>query len=165
MDLFYDVEVKVGDAGEAEAPGGRSENRDWREAALLDLIEEIRLIVEASIDNHISAVIIRSLPVDSTTMRSIRDLTAVSRVDDDTYLTIHTGIIELERLIQTISTMFLPRAKELLGVSCLRAEQIDLDREVRILRKMLIYALPANLCRLGELVEQLKGMLSFVFAA
>ena len=138
---------------------------ETHEQVILDIISEIRYLVESSLDNSVSDAMIRALPMEYRSMRNIRNFLSLDKIQGDAVYLIQTGITELERLIQSIQTCFLPRGKELLSVSPLKPASICRDRELHILRKLALYALPNNLESIQILVRQLKSILALLAAA
>ncbi len=138
---------------------------DPQEQAVIRIIKEIRYLVESSIDNNVTEIFLRSLPAEYRSLRNIRNFISVTSLRGDAFLLIHTGIIDLERLIQTLTSCFLPRAKELLGISPLRGGKVQLERDTHILRNLAVHALPVNLRKLQEHLNELKGMMALLSAA
>lgn len=123
-------------------------------------VARLREAFTACFDNQVSEVIVNELPTDFKTLRYIRNLLAVERIDHQALITIETGITEMENLLKIIQVYFLPRAKELLRVSYLKPEQMVTGKDVYVLRRLALTALPQNLARLSKITRELKDVLA-----
>lgn len=139
------------------------EHTNWKEAALLAIIDEIRHIFSLCFENPVTAVIIRDLPIDFTTFRDVRNLLSINRVSPDVVVLIQTGADELEQLIKDVRKYFLPQAKELMGISNLKPKNRVLQREQRTIRQLIICTFPDNLNRLDTLAGELKNILALIY--
>jgi len=140
-----------------------SENSSgWKETSIIRLIEDIRRIFETCFDSYATAIIIQELPIDYKTVRSIRNLISIVRVSEDTIALIHTGVYELEHFIKNVNNYFMPRAKEIMQVSSLQPERATPDRELYVLRRLALFALPMNIEKLRQLTKELKTALSII---
>ena len=131
----------------------------WKEEAILQAIRQIHEAFVACFDNQVSAVIINELPTDFKTLRYIRNLLTVQRIDSQALITIEMGITELEQFLKIVNTYFLPRAKELMHISPLKPEHMVTGKDLYILRKLALTVLPENLKRLTRLTVELKNIM------
>ena len=134
----------------------------WKEEAVLRVVSQLRGAFTSCFDNTVSAVIINELPTDFKTLRYIRNMIAVRYVNNQTRSVIEAGLFELERLLKTVNTYFLPRAKELMHVSYLKPSQLVAGRDVYVLRRLALTVLPSNLERLEDLAKELKLVISLL---
>ncbi|MFP4562710.1 MAG: hypothetical protein ACLFRY_05295 [Spirochaetia bacterium] len=134
-----------------------------REGTVLELIEEIRKIYLCCFETVVSAVLSNTMPGINKTLREIRSLISVVRVDGETIAVVRSGAEELEEFVAVLSKYFLPKAKELLQVSPLNPEARIRDRDVLLYRRFLICTLPENVGRLQELTGELKKILEIAY--
>lgn len=135
---------------------------DWKETSVIELIDDIRRIFETCFDSYATAIIIQELPIDYKTVRSIRNLISIVRISEETIALIHTGVYELEQFIQNLNTYFLPRAKEIMQVSSLQPQRATRNKELYVLRRLALFALPMNIEKLRQLTGELKTALSMI---
>lgn len=135
---------------------------DWKETSIIELIDDIRRIFETCFDSYATAIIIQELPIDYKTVRSIRNLISIVRISEETIALIHTGVYELEQFIQNLNTYFLPRAKEIMQVSSLQPQRATRNKELYVLRRLALFALPMNIEKLRQLTGELKTALSMI---
>jgi hypothetical protein len=140
-----------------------SQYSNWKETALLEVIDEMRHIFSLCFENPVTAVIIRDLPIDFTTFRDVRNLLSITRVSPDVVVLIETGADELEQLIKDVRKYFLPQAKELMGISNLKPKNTILQHDQRTIRQLIICAFPDNLDRLDSLTGELKNILALIY--
>lgn len=136
---------------------------DWKETALLQVIDEIRRIFSVCFENPVTAIIIRDLPIDFKTFREVRNLLSVHSLSPEAVYLIESGVGELEQLIRDIRKYFLPNAKELMGISNLRPDHHVLQQDQKTLRKLIICTFPDNIKRLDCLAGELKNILALVY--
>ena len=136
---------------------------NWKEITLSQVIHEIRQIITTCIDNSGAAVVLENLPVDFKTLRDIRNMTSVLRIDRETIPVVETGAKELEQFIQDMNKYFLPNMKEFLRVSFLKPDRMVGDKDLYIIRRFAIYTFPYNLARLSELTYELKTILGLLY--
>ncbi len=136
---------------------------NWKEITLLQVIHEIRQIITTCIDNSGATVVLEELPVDFKTLRDIRSMTSVLRIDRETITVVATGVQELEQFIQDMNKYFLPNMKEYLRVSFLKPDRLVGDKDLYIIRRFAVYAFPHNLARLSELTYELKTILELLY--
>jgi hypothetical protein len=135
----------------------------WRESTLLELIDEIRRIFLCCFETAVAAVLSSNMPGINKTLREIRNLISVVRIDGETIAVVRSGTEELEEFVSVLSKYFLPKAKELLQVSPLDPEARVRDRDALLYRQLLVCALPENICRLRELTGELKRILDIAY--
>jgi hypothetical protein len=140
-----------------------SEQSNWKETALLEVIDEMRHIFSLCFENPVTAVIIRDLPIDFKTFRDVKTLLSITRVSPDVVVLIETGADELEQLIKDVRKYFLPQAKELMGISNLKPKNTILQHDQRTIRQLIICAFPDNLDRLDSLAGELKNILALIY--
>jgi hypothetical protein len=126
---------------------------------LIEIIEDIRHVFENYFDRTWFAVLIDDLPIDSRTIREIRNLVALRFFHIGDELTIREGIRELENFILCIRQFLLPVMRDKMGVSGFPNKKSSLDEHQKILRKFVLYAFPHNLETLAELTAELKEAL------
>jgi hypothetical protein len=134
-----------------------------RESTLLELIEEIRGIYLCCFETAVAAVLSNAMPGINRSLREIRNLISVVRVDGETIAVVRSGAEELEEFVAVLSKYFLPKAKELLQVSPLHPEARIRDRDALLYRRFLICTLPENIRRLQELTGELKKILAIAY--
>ncbi len=140
-----------------------SEQSNWKETALLEVIDEMRHIFSLCFENPVTAVIIRDLPIDFKTFRDVRNLLSITRVSPDVVVLIETGADELEQLIKDVRKYFLSQAKELMGISNLKPKNSILQHDQRTIRQLIICTFPDNLDRLDSLAGELKNILALIY--
>ena len=134
-----------------------------RESTLLELIDEIRRIYQCCFETVVAAVLSNTMPGITKSMREIRNLISVVRVDGETIAVVRSGVEELEEFVSVLSKYFLPKAKELLQVSPLNPDNRVHDRDAFLYRRLLICTLPENIGRLRELTGELKKILAVAY--
>ena len=134
-----------------------------RESTLLELIEEIRGIYLCCFETVVAAALSNTMPGITRTLREIRNLISVVRVDGETLAVVRSGAEELEEFVSVLSKYFLPKAKELLQVSPLDPRARVRDRDALLYRRLIICTLPANIGRLRDLTGELKKILDIAY--
>ncbi len=129
------------------------------EREILSTIRELREVFENHFDRTWFSVLIDGLPIESRTLREIRELVSLETIyPEDIYL-IYQGVLELETFIAHVRKFLLPFIKDKLGVSGLFPHKMVRDKSQYILRRLVAYTFPYNLEKLAILTSQLKGLL------
>jgi hypothetical protein len=126
---------------------------------LIEIIEDIRHVFENYFDRTWFAVLIDDLPIDSRTIREIRNLIYLRFFHSGDELSIREGIRELETFISCVRQFLLPVIRDKMGISGFPNKKSILDEHQKILRKFVLYAFPHNLDTLAELTAELKEAL------
>jgi len=138
---------------------------DQNSAALIPLIRRIRRVFEDHFDRTWFAVIIDGLPIDTRTVRMIRELVSLESIHVGDEWFIYQAMVELNRFVLLVRKFLLPVLKERLGVSGLMPDRMVRDRAQYILRRFVAYTFPFNLQRLEELAVELREEMLGVYPA
>ena len=108
---------------------------DENNAALIPLIRRIRRVFEDHFDRTWFGIIIDGLPIDTRTVRMIRELVSLESIHLGDEWFIYQAMLELNRFVLLVRKFLLPVLKERLGVSGLVPHRHELQVQgARILR-------------------------------
>ena len=138
---------------------------DQNNASLIPLIRRIRRVFEDHFDRTWFGIIIDGLPIDTRTVRIIRELVSLESIHLGDEWFIYQAMLELNRFVLLVRKFLLPVLKERLGVSGLAPDRLVRDRSQYILRRFVAYTFPYNLQRLEELAVELREEMLGVYPA
>ena len=127
-----------------------------RRNEIVSLAHQIREVFAERFDRAWMSAVIDALPLDSRTVREIREFLASMEVFPDNVQRIESGIDELLRYAWTLRKDLLPHAIELLGVSPFSSAIRTMDKSQYVLRRLTADTLPHNIAKLELLIEQLE---------
>ena len=137
----------------------------FSEREILSVIKELREVFENHFDRTWFSILIDGLPIDTRTLREIRELVSLETIYPEDISLIYSGELELEKFIQHVRRFLLPFIKDRLGVSGLFPGRMIRDKTQYILRRLVAYTFPYNLEKLAFLTGKLKSYLETFYPA
>ena len=119
-------------------------------------LEALRAHFDVHFDRGWLAMIIDDLPLETTLLREIRGLLALTLVYEDDLPEIRYGVGKLLEFVAELRRHLLPVLRDRLRVSGFAATRRERNEE-RIYRQLLCVTFPHNLDRLETLAHDLEG--------
>lgn len=102
---------------------------------------------------------LRDFPLEARAYQDIRHALGLNNPTVWDLPVLHRGLASLKDYIRLLRMFVLPRSTQKLGFSFLGAPGFKENADTRIQRRLMLYALPLNMDRLSQLVNELDEIL------